>query len=215
MTTPLPDSNILQSSTTPSLSQGHSSNESQSLKEMSEESHLKELCIQESIFQDEIFDAIQENSPDLINQSIELMNSCITKIEKLRMQYRSIHKEMKSMIEPKTYEMHHHEPYKLVTNKVVEYIQSLNICIKDHHVSSVASSDQISQSKAELVIQEIERSLTHLKATSTCTISLLSNEDLKQRKSLLEPQDKDLKVISNQLKELICLRPKMEIYTTV
>lgn len=92
--------------------------------------------------------------------------------------------------------------------KVSEYIRTLNNLTQQHHLSTVKSDEEVISKQAQLVIEEIERSLIYLKASSTCVVSLLKNDDLKQRKSLLESQSKEVKGISNKLKELIGLQPK-------
>jgi len=76
----------------------------QTINEMSEETRLKQLIIQQSTFQDEILDTIEDNSPAFIDKSPDLMQTCITKIEKLRIQYRSINNEIKAEMPTDRYE---------------------------------------------------------------------------------------------------------------
>jgi len=49
-------------------------------------------------------DVIEDNTPETINQSVELMKSCIPKIESLRMQYRAKHQEIKLQLDTENYE---------------------------------------------------------------------------------------------------------------
>ena len=182
---------------------------------MSEETRLKELIIQQSTFQDEILDTIEDNSPAFIDQSPDLMQTCITKIEKLRIQYRSINNEIKAEMPTDRYEESLQKLYTTTIAKVSEYIRTLNKLTQQHRLSTVKSDEEVISQQAQLVIQEIERSFIYLKASSTCVVSHLKNDDLKQRKSLLESQSKEVKGISNKLKELIGLRPKMDVYTNL
>ena len=54
--------------------------------------------------------------------------------------------------------------------------------------------------------------MTFLQASMKCNITFVSNEDLKQRKSHLESQSKELKEILCKLQELIGLQPPMQTY---
>ena len=204
-----PLDHVQQSETVPSEIK---TDKSELINIMADESLLKELLIQESTFQDEILDSIQENSPDVVKQSLQLINSSMEKIKELRLQYRSIHKTLKSTIEPKVYEMSHQPQYNTITSNVIEYIKSLNKLIESHHAASVTSANEISKNQAELITEEIERTIKYLTANSTCTVSLLSNDEIKQRKELIKSQSIELQAISSKLKELIGLRPSMEKY---
>ena len=88
----------------------------------------------------------------------------------------------------------------------------MNIHIDAHHTAEVTAANEISTNQADILIDEIERSFTYLTAGAKCIVTLLSNDDLKQRKTQLEGQSKELKEISSKLRELLGLHPNIEKY---
>ncbi|XP_066917852.1 uncharacterized protein [Clytia hemisphaerica] len=179
------------------------------------ETELKKLLIEESTFRDEITDAIQENSTDIVKNSLRLINSSTEKIKELRLQYRSIHKTIAALMDPKEYQTNYQPFYTDITHQVVVYLQQLNILTEAHHSAEVNAATQISTNQACLLIDEIDRTITYLNASCTCIATLLSNEELKQRKSHIEEQSKELKEIPSKLRELLGLRPDMEKYNSL
>ncbi|XP_066933425.1 uncharacterized protein [Clytia hemisphaerica] len=179
------------------------------------ETELKKLLIEESTFRDEITDAIQENSTDIVKNSLRLINSSTEKIKELRLQYRSIHKTIAALMDPKEYQTNYQPFYTDITHQVVVYLQQLNILTEAHHSAEFNAATQISTNQACLLIDEIDRTITYLNASCTCIATLLSNEELKQRKSHIEEQSKELKEIPSKLRELLGLRPDMEKYNSL
>ena len=163
---------------------------------------IDKLLIIESTLQDEIIDTMEDNAPDIIGGSIELMKSAIQKIESLRMQYRTKHRELKHHLDDK-YEELHHKSYARTIADISADIRNFNQLIQHHHLVHTESAKEINDEKALFIIEDIKRSMKYIKASSTCNVNRIENDDLKRRKSQLQSQNTELRSISGKLKEPI------------
>ena len=82
--------------------------------------------ITESVVKDEIEDFINGNSPESIQESPDLMMSCVKKIETLRIQFRTQHRIIKHEIEDEQYEEAHNKSFQNRLTSISHYIKDVN-----------------------------------------------------------------------------------------
>ena len=179
---------------------------------MAKSSDIKDLTISLSTYQDEIIDIIQDNAPELIKQSPDLMRSCINKIEALRMQYRTKNRELKFHLQDDDYEQQYGKPFTSTISNISDYVRNLNELIQRHQLASSEVMHSINQQKASLVVDDFKRSMKYLQSNLSCVIKHISNEDLKLRKKQLHIRITEISNLSEKLKELIELKVDTALY---
>ena len=182
---------------------------------MADEKHLKELTIKELTCRQEIADYITDNALHRIANSLDLLNSCRDECMSLRRQFRDIHNNIKFVMDQEQYEKIYRADYETAISNITACYQSVVESINQFQIKPTATAIEVLNLQSELVIKEINRSLTSLKDNTKCVLSLLTNDEIKQRKSQLKPQAEELKEITIKIKELITLRPNMQDYNTI
>ena len=169
---------------------------------------FNDLQLSASLLHDEILDTIEDNSPDTI--SPERMQTCAAKLENLRKDYRSAHRKIQAMLPNELYEQRYEKPYLMTVSDISTYIRQVN----EHFRKQDSDILNTNQQKTDFLIEDINRTMKVLKASIECnSVSIISNTDLKQRKSLLESQTKELKDVSTKLQDLISLKPPIGTYS--
>ena len=195
-----------------SNSSHHPSSESIQHSTMAKSFDVKDLSISLSTYQEEVIDIIQDNAPELINRSPELMRSCINKIETLRMQYRTIYNELKFHLQNEDYEQQYSKPYVETISRISNYVRCLNEQIQKHQLSTSEDAQSIIRQKASFVVGELKRSMEYHLANLSCVVKDINNEDLKHRKKQLQTCITEVNNLSEKLKDLIGLKVDNLLY---
>ena len=161
--------------------------------------NLEDIILNESILTDQIVDLMEENNPELIRNSPELMMNSIDKVEALRVKFRTQHRLIKRKIGDDEYEEKYAKSHHQVVSSISSYIMDMN---RMYQVET-SSSKTVSAQKATFLEKEIFRNFSSLKKIATCDINKLSNDEVKSRKSELSKQSKLADTLSENFKEFI------------
>ena len=129
----------------------------------------------ESAYHDEIVSVMEDNSPESIRLSPDLMKTSIQKIEILRMQYRSTHRELKMQLEEDEKKIRYGKPYSLTITRISSYIQIMNRQIQGYQESTYEATRDVDEKKTEFIIEELRRSITYLQEIADCDVSKIEN----------------------------------------
>ena len=99
--------------------------------------------LQESLIADEISDVMEDNSPETICESIDLLTSCKDRIESLRVRYRIKHQEIKNSMSLEDYENKYDKSFISVLTNIRNYIRTLNRFIQKNHCRDNQSSQEV------------------------------------------------------------------------
>eukprot|EP00111_Clytia_hemisphaerica_P013757 TCONS_00040482-protein len=190
----------------------------QSLSAIKMSSELNDLVVSLSSYQDEIHDIIEDYAPRLIDQSPDVMKSCLEKIQGLRTQYRNKDREIKFHLQDQksaieNYEQGYGKSYTATISEVRGYVQTLNQCIQDHKLASSQDVQTVNRLKSTFVADDLKRSMDYLKTVFTCKVDRLVNDDLKLRKKQLKSRVSEVNKLSEKMKELIDLETNDQVIT--
>ena len=149
----------------------NSSESSESLSNMATKpSSIDELGVVESTLYDEIMDVIEDNAPESINQSVDLMKSSIQKIEALRLLSRTKHRKIKLHIDSEEYSERYEKSYTFVIKSISSFIKTLNQHFQHQQIGSINLIQEVNEEKVCFITTEMERSMKYLQASSTCNV---------------------------------------------
>jgi len=159
--------------------------------------------INASVIMDEVIDFIEDNNPESIKESTDLMMSCIKKIESLRIQFRTEHRILRIELGDDNFESEYGKSYQGILRSISDYIKDVNQLVQ----RGSSKINTVNAHKATFLMNEMKRGMKEIKQVATCDVNRLSNEELRSRNNDLNKHSKTILSLSSKFKEYIDLAP--------
>ena len=176
--------------------------EKESLK-MSE--HSRKIIQQQSTLADDIDDFIEENPLQLIWSSIEDIDDCVERVEKLRTTYRNLHKGLKDDLGD-SYEEKFSKVYERRIADIKIYFKEAKSKRAELRVKELGKKDIEENTKSrsiEFLVEEIYRTVSELEREFSENLTEIDNDEVIKRKNSHSETQRKVESLAIKFKELL------------
>ena len=166
---------------------------------------FNQLISQVDSLSEDIYDFIDENPFNEIGKSFEDIDTVITKMEKMRSDFRLAHKELRMSFGERRYSESFEGYYKQKLNDIKVFLNEVRYrrkSLRDVEDRAKDSQYKTHKLKLQFLRNEIIRIITHLSNKFHIELSTEDDEEIKKRKDELVSDIKSIGTIPKKIEEL-------------